>query len=566
MLKTDVKVQAETGFADIDQFPESYREALLEIKQLHPDWTFEKLDTGLDWDTAVGEEMHYGRSLVPVSKGSNWGTTLYGQSWNVASQDAVEYCLDPRNYLDESHIFAFEKLTFDSNVHTVPGTQAVIANSFMSGAMPLSDMTYAECFYLVGQSLDVSPYHLASRALLEQGRNGRSPLISGTYTGYEGYYNYYNISAYGDNDEIVVQNGLARAKAEGWTSPYLSIEGGAGVIAGSYILKGQDTLYLEKFDVDSSYYGICYHQYMQNILAPFSESVISYNGYQSEDALDIPFCFKIPVYRNMPATACLDPDVKAKLNEIVVTQGMTDYVTRLYRLVLEREPDEEGLEHWTNSLAQGVYTGSDVAVGFFMSDEMTGRNLSDEDYVETCYLTLLGRESDEEGKANWLDKLENGMSRRYIVYGFGASPEFAGICEEYGILQGSVELTEYRDRNYGITSFVARCYTKALGRTYDVDGLNHWCQTILEADDAREMARHVASESFFHSQEFTERETDDDAYVRILYSTFFDREPDEEGYNHWMGLLESGGADRDEVLRRFADSAEFDGLLDSFGL
>ena len=44
-------------YADIEEFPESYRPALQALKQQHPNWTFVRQNTGLDFQTAVNNEL-----------------------------------------------------------------------------------------------------------------------------------------------------------------------------------------------------------------------------------------------------------------------------------------------------------------------------------------------------------------------------------------------------------------------------------------------------------------------------------------------------------------------------
>jgi beta-N-acetylglucosaminidase len=63
-------------------------------------------------------------------------------------------------------------------------------------------LNYATAFMEIAKAVNVSPYHLASRVRQEQGVNGTSPLISGTYAGYEGYYNYFNHGAYGTGNTV----------------------------------------------------------------------------------------------------------------------------------------------------------------------------------------------------------------------------------------------------------------------------------------------------------------------------------------------------------------------------
>ena len=80
--------------------------------------------------------------------------------------------------------------------------------------------------------------------------------------------------ASGSGKDNVILNGLARAEQEGWTSIELSIDGGVEFISKGYINRGQNTMYLQKFDVDSSEAGLYWHQYQQNIMAPQNEGKI----------------------------------------------------------------------------------------------------------------------------------------------------------------------------------------------------------------------------------------------------------------------------------------------------
>ena len=109
---------------------------------------------------------------------------------------------------------------------------------------------------------------------------------------------------------------------------------------------------------------------------------------------------------------------------------------------------------------------------------------------------------------------------------------------------------------------MARLYTKALGRDYDVDGLNTWCDRIC---DGEWTVMDVATTGFFSSDEFLNKRLTNGAYVKVLYQTFFDREADEDGYIYWLRKL-NNGEKRVDVLAGFANSKEFGKLLKSFGL
>lgn len=294
------------SYADVAQFPAGYQNALTQLKSSHPNWTFVPMNTKLDFETAVSGEMG-AKSLIQnttsnASKGWVGSSCPTESGWYYATRDAVSYYMDSRNFLTETYIFQFEQLTFNSSYHTVDAIQSFLNSTFMKGT--LSDdskkRTYAQAFYEIGSSRKLSPIHLASRVYQEQGQ-GNSGLISGTYPGYEGYYNYFNVNVNGGSDKEKIEKGLTYAKQMGWNTRYKSLEGGAATIGNNYILKSQDTLYLQKFNVDSnSPYGLYEHQYMQNIQAPASESSTSKKMYTNTGSLNSPFVFKIPVYNNMP--------------------------------------------------------------------------------------------------------------------------------------------------------------------------------------------------------------------------------------------------------------------------
>lgn len=295
---------------DIEQFPESYKDALYALKQRHPNWVFVRMDTGLDWDTVVYNQLQKNRSLIYKSYPEYMREGCYDDgNWYYPTEEALEYFLDPRNGLNESAVFQFELLTYNETYHTREAVDAFLSNTFMNSRedAPGTGMTYAHIFWAIGAEQNVSPFHLASRVYQEQG-SGTSGLISGTYPGYEGYYNHFNVQATGTTQKEVIERGLTYARNQNWNNAYFSILGGSKLLASAYISKGQDTIYLQKYNVNrEGYYALYSHQYMQNISAPTSEGAITRNMYAKVGALDNTFVFKVPVYLNMPEEACPMP-------------------------------------------------------------------------------------------------------------------------------------------------------------------------------------------------------------------------------------------------------------------
>ena len=352
--------------SDISAFPGSYQSALRSLKSAHPNWTFVPMKTGLDFNTAVSKEMG-DKSLIQKttnnsSKGWVGSACPTESGWNYATQPAVAYHMDPRNFLTESYIFQFEQLTFNSSYHTESAVQNFLNGTFMKGT--LSDdsagRTYARAFYEIGKSRKLSPIHLASRVYQEQGQ-GTSGLISGTYPGYTGYYNYFNVGVNGSSTAEKIVKGLEHAKSKGWNTRYKSLEGGAATIGNNYILKYQDTIYLEKFNVDkNSPYGVYNHQYMQNIQAPASESASTKKMYSNAGSLNSAFVFKIPVYENMPDEQYY-PTISLNKASLTMNKGETQ------QLILSADGSalDGSVAKWTSSdlSVATVQDGTIEAVG-----------------------------------------------------------------------------------------------------------------------------------------------------------------------------------------------------------
>lgn len=335
--KSGAGVNAATGKTDLSAFPSSYRSKIKKLIAAHPNWTFVPMNTGLNWSDVITNEMVDARNLVSKNAPVTWKATdeksydmntgewiiKDGSSWVQASESIVKYYIDPRNFLNEDYVFMFEQLTYNKSCHTEAGVEMILKGTFMS-KKKLEDgsggnITYAKAFMKIGKELNVSPYFLASRVRQEQGVNGTSGLISGTYPGYKGYYNYFNIMATGIGDQVII-NGLKEAQAAGWTTRYAALYGGAQKTAANYIAKGQDTFYLQKFDVDASYNGLYWHQYMQNVSAAQSECKGPRNSYIEMGAINNSFVFKVPVYTSMPSSACPDPGDKLKKPSVSVTK------------------------------------------------------------------------------------------------------------------------------------------------------------------------------------------------------------------------------------------------------
>ena len=331
-LVTIVNTNYNTQSSDADfeeqikEFPDDYKAQLRALHEKYPNWQFEAVKTGLEWSDVVKNESKVGRNLVAKTSIASWKSTepqaynwasntwygFDGGSWAAASTELIQYYLDPRNFLDDSGIFQFETLEF-KDYQNVDGVKNALAGTFMAGDYSDTDgetRSYASTFFEAGQNYGINPYHLASRAVQEQGVLGRSQSIAGNVSGLENLFNYFNIGAFAANGNSATINGLYYAAGADenylrpWNSRYKSINGSAKYIADKYVSLGQNTLYFQKFNVVNSKNGIYSHQYMSNIVAASYESARLKKAYSD---LNTKLIFRIPVYNNMPSAKCVKP-------------------------------------------------------------------------------------------------------------------------------------------------------------------------------------------------------------------------------------------------------------------
>ncbi len=160
-------------------FPSSYCPFLSYLHSKYPKWIFKAENTGVKFTDAVDNEEY--KNLIEMStkymeylKSSSCGHD--GCPWRTASDALVAYMLDPRNYLNEQNIFAFENLSYDSKYHTKSAIKSIVSGTY------LDNDTYAGYFLDAAKLYKVSPVHLAARVKQEGGTNQNYDSVSGKVT------------------------------------------------------------------------------------------------------------------------------------------------------------------------------------------------------------------------------------------------------------------------------------------------------------------------------------------------------------------------------------------------
>lgn len=219
-------------------FPKSYVEDLLALHRKYPQWEFEPFITNLDWQSAVnGERTPHKKQLIENTVTSSYkcscsycnGVIQESGGWVSASETAVKFYLDPRNFLDEQYIFQFENNVYDGT-QSIEAIESILKYTWMYNsnityydALGNTKMytengkpvKYSEAILKAAKDSGLSAYYIASKIVQEVG--GTTPTASaasGKSSPYNGIYNYYNIMAStGAGDGLRYANGYMKTSA-----------------------------------------------------------------------------------------------------------------------------------------------------------------------------------------------------------------------------------------------------------------------------------------------------------------------------------------------------------------
>lgn len=135
------------------------------------------------------------------------------------------------------------------------------------------------------------------------------------------------------------------------------------------------------------------------------------------------------------------------------TEHRTDQINQYYQTYLGRMADPTGLNHWLGQFASGA-SETDVIAGIMGSSEYFSHwGGTNESFIESLYLNLLGRNADANGLSHWLSILDGGSSRVDIATAFMNSQEY-------------------------FSDLVDSAYEDILRRTGDDAGINSWMQSL----------------------------------------------------------------------------------------
>lgn len=206
----------------------------------------------------------------------------------------------------------------------------------------------------------------------------------------------------------------------------------------------------------------------------------------------------------------------------VIADPVAAYVTSVYLSVLQRDPEPLGLAQWTTALKRGVpYT--EVANSITGSDEFRARLITD------AYRAYLGRGPDPIGLRGWLLEMGQGLQIEAMQAGFVASPEY------YALAGGDD------------AGWITRLYRHVLGRDPAQAEVSFW-----QARLAQGQSRYGVAIGFLYSSEHLTSVVDG-YYGELLY-----RHIDPVGASTWVGLIQHGSRD-EQIIAAIVASDEYRG-------
>ncbi|MBB2923636.1 DUF4214 domain-containing protein [Cellulomonas cellasea] len=198
--------------------------------------------------------------------------------------------------------------------------------------------------------------------------------------------------------------------------------------------------------------------------------------------------------------------------------SVTEYLTRVYRDLLGRDPDPHGLQSWSDALRRGV-PYAEVVGGITAGVEYRGRA------IRESYERYLDREADHVGLETWLAATGAGLQ----------------LLDLHALLVSSAEFRAGSDDR----EWVADVYGAVLERVPSTAEVDHWQGVLAQGTSHADVARY-----FLHSPEHLT------AVVEGLYVEFLRRPTDPTGRATWVAALQAG-VRLETVVAALVSSAEY---------
>ena len=239
---------------------------------------------------------------------------------------------------------------------------------------------------------------------------------------------------------------------------------------------------------------------------------------------------------------------------------VTIFVGQLFTELYGRPAVVEELNSWSQYFLEGKPVAPTLEQ-IVTSSDFTSKGYTDEQTIDMLCRLMLGRDADSDEKTSYLQFLDNGVSISYVMKKITESDDFTNRCGDIGLVQGQVTLSQPRDNNYELTSFLTRLYSEFAGVRPSAEDLNTYVKETL--DDPTQV-RNVVSQMLSSEESQALLESDDD-FLNTVFRVLYGEEPSEEkvkGYK--IGL--SNGVTRTRVVSSILQDPAFDEKMKEYGI
>ena len=237
------------------------------------------------------------------------------------------------------------------------------------------------------------------------------------------------------------------------------------------------------------------------------------------------------------------------------------FVEALYQNLLGREADAAGKQNWLNMLSLRKMSAAGVACAVASSAEFNSISYTNSEFINRCYLALLGRKYDVAGYTNFINALNSGKSRSWVFASICNSAEFqrraAFAPGEANVTPGTINP---QGKNVGgnavnadlAAQYVRRLYASLLNRNATDDEVQKWVEKLVNrllsaAGVAAEIAASPEAKAIGLTRE---------QFVARLYEALLGRAPDSLGNADFTRALTQGYS-RSWVFCKICASPEF---------
>lgn len=229
----------------------------------------------------------------------------------------------------------------------------------------------------------------------------------------------------------------------------------------------------------------------------------------------------------------------------------SEMVTGYYGEILSRKPSEAELDEKVEAFISGKYTLSDFFCDLIFSDEYYRKNTSDKEYITMIYKALLGRDPDEQGLNDWIASMRNGESRRRLLNDFIRSGEFDSRIAGYEVQKGGIIINDASEQRDTAVEFIYHLYINLLDRYPESSETERWFGIISRGEKS---AADIIK-SILDTEEYKSRTLSNKEYVNMLLDIVATRFYVDNLRADWTNELNSGYT-RGAILRKFVETNE----------